>query len=441
LFKFTLILLFMLLIVQETKPVTVTIPVRGSLAVAIGEGRDKDIAVIDTYTGTVEVLAADHGTLETLRWSPTGERIAYYIYGMGNVILNVNDRSMQMLGSFGGDASEDFYFPGGWSADETTILYKGSSVSTNQITLYLYHLDTQTLTELRSFTEEAPVEGMPLPSDDELYILQDIRYYQPNPVYDKWILLQFDTLAPSDINNDESIHSIALNILWNYDIGAMISLDALFDDPISSLPMEWSRDGQYLLLSTFRQDAKTHIVRFEPNGAVEVIASANISIYRVPMFFVGAGNLILTLGQDDATQEYIFYLSEIIDGEWHETEFIRLDTVNFGTYNFDDWYLRASEEEKKTLSCLFDQTLPPRLELNQRGRVTLTDGTPTRLRAAPGTASQVVTPLAEGTSFDVTASPACADGYRWWQLQLDDGTIGYAAEADTSNYFLEPFDK
>jgi hypothetical protein len=45
--------------------------------------------------------------------------------------------------------------------------------------------------------------------------------------------------------------------------------------------------------------------------------------------------------------------------------------------------------------------------------------------------------MAEGTPFDVIGGPWCADGYRWWQLQLADGTQGWSAEADTSGYFLE----
>ena len=72
------------------------------------------------------------------------------------------------------------------------------------------------------------------------------------------------------------------------------------------------------------------------------------------------------------------------------------------------------------------------------GRVTITDGTPTRLRSAADLYSEQVTLMAEGTPFTVLDGPTCADGYRWWQLALDDGTTGWAAEASTDTYFLEP---
>jgi hypothetical protein len=46
-------------------------------------------------------------------------------------------------------------------------------------------------------------------------------------------------------------------------------------------------------------------------------------------------------------------------------------------------------------------------------------------------------PAAYGDRAD-GAGPWCADEYRWWQLELDDGMMGWSAEGDTENYFLEP---
>jgi hypothetical protein len=46
--------------------------------------------------------------------------------------------------------------------------------------------------------------------------------------------------------------------------------------------------------------------------------------------------------------------------------------------------------------------------------------------------------MPEHTSFDVIGASWCVDGYRWWQIQLDDGTTGYAAEASADEYWLEP---
>jgi hypothetical protein len=45
--------------------------------------------------------------------------------------------------------------------------------------------------------------------------------------------------------------------------------------------------------------------------------------------------------------------------------------------------------------------------------------------------------MAEGTTVTITGGPACSGGYRWWQVELSDGTLGWAAEADAIEYFLQ----
>lgn len=77
-----------------------------------------------------------------------------------------------------------------------------------------------------------------------------------------------------------------------------------------------------------------------------------------------------------------------------------------------------------------------RLAVGMRARVTFTDGTPLRVRSAPGDA--IITEMVEGTSFTILGGPICLDGFTWWQLQLDDGTIGWSAEGDLSDYYIEP---
>lgn len=77
-----------------------------------------------------------------------------------------------------------------------------------------------------------------------------------------------------------------------------------------------------------------------------------------------------------------------------------------------------------------------RLAIGMRARVTYTDGTTLRVRSAPGEA--IIAEMAEGTEFTVIGGPLCLDGFTWWQLQLDDGTVGWSAEGDTSDYYIEP---
>ncbi len=76
-----------------------------------------------------------------------------------------------------------------------------------------------------------------------------------------------------------------------------------------------------------------------------------------------------------------------------------------------------------------------RLAVNMTARVSYT-GTPLRLRDAPGGAW--LQDLANGTVVTVIGGPQCVDTYAWWQLRLADGTMGWSAEGDPDEYFLEP---
>jgi hypothetical protein len=77
-----------------------------------------------------------------------------------------------------------------------------------------------------------------------------------------------------------------------------------------------------------------------------------------------------------------------------------------------------------------------RVGVGDRARVTFSDGQPLRLRQEPGGA--IITEMPEGTEFQVIGGPRCAQGFAWWQLQLDDGRTGWSAEGDAEQYYLEP---
>ncbi|MFW5691817.1 MAG: SH3 domain-containing protein [Chloroflexota bacterium] len=71
-------------------------------------------------------------------------------------------------------------------------------------------------------------------------------------------------------------------------------------------------------------------------------------------------------------------------------------------------------------------------------RTTIDDGTPTNVRTDPTTSAQVAQIIPEGTRFRIIGGPTCADGYTWWQIVLDDGVVGWIAEAGRDFYFIEP---
>lgn len=82
---------------------------------------------------------------------------------------------------------------------------------------------------------------------------------------------------------------------------------------------------------------------------------------------------------------------------------------------------------------------PPSIMIvGQRGRVTYTDGSTTTLREQATTSSGRVMAMPEGFEFDVIGGPVCADGYNFWQLETDNGEVGWAADGNLDSYWIEP---
>lgn len=81
----------------------------------------------------------------------------------------------------------------------------------------------------------------------------------------------------------------------------------------------------------------------------------------------------------------------------------------------------------------------PQLMIGIPARVTFTDGTPLRVRQQPG--GTIITELAEGTQFTISAGPVCLNNFNWWQisLPLPDGAVltGWSAEGNLESYFME----
>jgi hypothetical protein len=96
---------------------------------------------------------------------------------------------------------------------------------------------------------------------------------------------------------------------------------------------------------------------------------------------------------------------------------------------------QGSDPVAAAITC--GDTLVGRLAPGMTARVAAVDGTPLRLRSVP--AGTVVTQLREGITFMIVAGPECVRGYLWWNIQLVDGTNGWAAESDTEDYYIEPF--
>lgn len=81
-------------------------------------------------------------------------------------------------------------------------------------------------------------------------------------------------------------------------------------------------------------------------------------------------------------------------------------------------------------------TTPVALVVGEPGRV-VAGGAPNRVRAAPSTSAEVLFQMQGGTVFQVIGQAQCADGYRWWNIRLENSE-GWTVEGSDTEYFLEP---
>ncbi|MBC8448771.1 MAG: SH3 domain-containing protein [Chloroflexi bacterium] len=70
----------------------------------------------------------------------------------------------------------------------------------------------------------------------------------------------------------------------------------------------------------------------------------------------------------------------------------------------------------------------PAISVGQTVRIGGTDEEGIRFRLGPGLDYVTLGVLEEGVSLKVLEGPEQADGFVWWRLEMEDGTIGWAAD-------------
>lgn len=430
----------------QVNPMHVSIPVHGQYAFAgnlpgtRSGGNNNQLFLMDIYTGEVRLLTTNELFTGSPTWDAVGNRIAF-LSGATTNIWRISNSEEIIL------PLDKLATPKSWSPDGTALLYSSYDSSAIPATEALQILDLSSSKSATLFSyqfgqvlDNVPLP--PLPNEVTQLTLYEVRQADWNPVYPEWIVVQFLGLTSEIIEYDWSDGALfAVTFLYNLQTGQILSLDQLFTTRISGTPISWSPDGKHLVLQTDKPTGGvTHLIAFEYDGqtwSVNVVDSAE-SGFQVVLGWIGAGDLLHSAIRDEDTGDSIHYIAQIINGVWYSTEFFRLPHSSFEQTGDGDWHITASETERQQLTCMFDQTLPTQLEIGVRGRVTFTDSTPTRLRAEPGTRGAEVTQISEGIDFDVIGGPICISGFRWWRAELDDGFTGWAAEADSQKYFLEP---
>ncbi len=437
----------------QTSGVTILQPVHGKLALTIYKN---SLVMLDTFTGDVQTLIPpSQGEFPDYdpKFSPEGDRLAYF-NGNLNVanIVDVNTASKQIFGSLTVQTSA--LYPLEWSVDGTKVFYNTSEdIGDVNPPGDIHRTDTLDVTSgllntLRRFQDYQIYTDLPFPSGiSRIRLINNPVKVIPNPFFNEWFVIQISGGNPDKIIQYEggptAEEPIELSFLWNAVTDETISLDTLLPDPLIQGLGIWSQDGQHLLMHTRGADKPTAVVVLgfqNVGGSWQLSVEQSVKSPGKLFHWLGVGDLLLSAGMDRVTRDTVYSIVQIADDTIKSVDFVRIPEAVFPEpIAGEDWHLAASEQEKQALTCLFDESLPARLQVSVQGHVAFTDGTPSRLRAAPGTDGQEITLMPEGTVFGVIGGPSCADGYRWWQIELSDNTVGWAAEADNTAYFLEPY--
>lgn len=444
---FVLVFLAFGSVLAQITDVEVILPINGQF---VFDDNGSQIYLIDTFSGHPSLIVnyADGRLVRHHIFSPQGDQIAYLQGRVASTIFDINLMSSQEIQVFPG--RERLFYPMSWV--NSNILYYNpilGAPGTGTYTLNLMDTTTEDLSLIFSYDAGQITSDFPLPTGINQFRFSSIRHTALNPIYDEWLVIQLEGSDPTQIVTDHNgTHelNVRVNVLWNYVSGEMLSLDHLFSELVDqSSILVWKADGKYLLVPTYQQRSFYYdIVHFHNVGGnwsldrVIQTQMPQVTLYD----WLGAGSLFIVSDYTSDELYNTYQIAEIINGTWYSTDFFRISKNTYPIVRWGDWHLSATQEERYQLSCLFDQALPARISVGERARVNFTDGTPLRLRTEPDFDAPEVTQMAEGTEFDIIGGSACvnaSDYYRFWQVQLDDGTTGWTAEANTTDYFIEPF--
>ncbi|MHB8807208.1 MAG: SH3 domain-containing protein [Anaerolineaceae bacterium] len=114
---------------------------------------------------------------------------------------------------------------------------------------------------------------------------------------------------------------------------------------------------------------------------------------------------------------------------------IKEDVIIYPTRNTTNNFSESDEGEY----C--NNAPKTRLAIGDKARVTYRDNTALCLRSEPRISKQTwIKDLAEGTRLTVLSGPVCSEGYFWWKIETREGAIGWVAEGEYKEYYLEIFD-
>ncbi len=416
--------------------IPITIPTHGYLTFKA----ELKLLMVDTYNGNLQILdeASSPSIVSDPVWNWEGDQIAY------NIDLDVytlNPFAPGLTKSyFPDDPNASTFLVTSWNSTDTGLLGIGIDIDSTYYDIQSLDLgDNSRIPLRRDFVGSTIPESM-------LLEFAETRRAIWNPVYGEWMAGQLITYPTDTATYVERPFTNVILVL-NSVTGETHLLNRTMTENIYRLPPNaWSPNGRQILLETGEFGSHTQIVSvLDANGIWEYdLGTSAPDPHELNILgWLGSGDLFMTIEHERETNDQIYSIAQIIQGTLRTAEFFRLPVNALTTspamiVGLGSWHLTADDDERQTLSCLFDQALLSRLSTGSQARVI----TPSLdVWAEPTFEGTPITQLSTGTEITIIGSIACfnsADYYRLWQVQLADSTIGWAAESDITQYFLEP---
>lgn len=449
--RLSLIMLSFSLVVfagAQPEPITnIVYPVSGMLVFQRVLFDDpSDVSMLDTATGSLSSLigASDGYSIGSLSLNSTGERVALGLNRVGEFfsVAEYNLTSNELSVRPSSAETPILFRPFGWINNDSALLQLTYSIekgyglvltdveSGSNITTYFQQL---------ALLDPVPARFSVVNAFDNAK-LYAISQADLNPVAPDWISLS--ALIVDDTSGEQDSFEVGIGILHNLATEATLFVNDIVQGESFKFS-DWSTDGRYIALNGIEA---YYVLEFssldEQVGLVHSVPSMRRESdgQMLVEAMLGVQDLMLITTVSDDT--LLLSIAQIQDGTLYRqpfVEFARSENVN--TLDFD-WHLTADEAERQTLSCLFDNALGTRLLVGIQARVNVTSGAPLSLYAEPSLESSVIAQLQDGSIVDIIGNPACFNGdsySRLWQAQLANGMTGWAVEANTTNYYLEPF--
>lgn len=371
---------------------------RGQNTILLTSDQDgnREIYAVDVDGSNLERLTTDPGEDVEPAWSPDHAQIAFASNRDGNFAIYLMNPDGNRVKRITEDTLGNYNASPAWSPDGQHIAFVSNANGNTQI--YIIGADGS---NPRAITDPANNSLDPSWSPDG-----------------EWIAFATDADGASQINIIRPDGS---------DIKQLTH-----DDSVDSDSPAWSRDGSLLAFAANGDSGEIDVMDADGSNT-RLIAAVTDGFISSPAWSDDGDEIAYVLSDGPTTSIYIIG----VDGKAARP----LPGLT-GEMNYPSWAspqqiapIRIDEPDDSSFDC--PGAAPPRLRVGENARVL--PGTANNLRGNPSLSGGLTGRIPGGRKIAVLDGPRCSDGYVWWQVNYN-GSVGWTAEGEGNDYWIEPLD-